>query len=774
MPWVGKRLPRLEDAPLLTGRGVFVADAAKETLYLRMVRSAFAHGRIIGIDIPDGATVFTADDLADLRTIRPLLHRNDFIPVEQPVLARDRVLFAGQAIAAVVADSLMEAEDIADQVFVDIEPLDHVTDLHEALAEDAPLVHDHVPRNTIIDAHLETSGFSEAMEGAAHQVDVTIRSHRQNAMPLETRGGYAEYDARSGTVVLTASTQGPFVDRTAISDILGIPDTELRVIAKDVGGAFGQKHPLAIEDVVAVWAARRLRRSVTWIEDRRENFTSSFHSRDHEYIVTGGFDREGHLVALQADIRCNVGAYSCYPVTCGVEPLMALADMPGPYDVRQYSARARAIATNACPIAPYRGVSRPVVTLSLERLMDTAAKQVGLDAVEIRRRNLITTFPYTSVTGATFDNATYAEALEKAVIFADVDGFRASQARVRSERRYIGIGFSTYSERTGSGTPTFSQRKMDVTLGFETVEVTVGPSGYVEARVGASPHGQGLETSLAQLIADELGVEPTRVKIIHGDTDRTPFGWGTFASRSMVVTGGACKLAAQEVRKKIADIASDHLEVAVEDLTFEDGQVKVAGTDVGVGIETIARTAYYQSHTVKDGGRPGLSATATYDPEGTFSNGCHVAIVEVDIETGKVDLQKFFVVEDAGILVNPMIAEGQVAGGIAQGIGNALLEELVYDDEGNLVTASLMDFLVPTAAEIPTISIDHLVSKSDATITGAKGLGEGGAIGAPAAVLNAINDALAPLGVEVNTMPATPERIHRLIAAALARLDSDP
>lgn len=763
--WVGRSLRRVEDPSLLRGEGRFVADVARGSAILRFVRSPFSSGKIVDIEIPEGATVITAADLADAKKLRPLLHRDDFIPIEQPLLAEEFVHYIGQPIAAVIADSPEEAEDLADSVFVDIEPLDPVVDLDRALEDDAPQVHPHVPGNTIIDSQLETDGFDDIFDSAAHVIEVDIRSQRQNAMPLEARGGHAAFDPKEGRVTLTSSTQAPHVIRTGIADVLNVRESDLRVVAPDVGGGFGQKYSLAVEDAIAVWAAFRYRRSVAWIEDRRENFTSSFHSRDQRFLVAGAFDEAGKLLALKADLRCNVGAFSCYPVTCGVEPLMALAELPGPYDLRNYSVRARAVATNACPIAPYRGVSRPVITLTLERLMDKAAERIGLGVIEIRRRNLIRDFPYTSVTGLVYDSASYVEALERAAELADLPTFRDRQDEALKAGRYIGIGFSSFSERTGYGTSAFAARKMDISLGYETVEMKMDPSGFVEARIGASPHGQGLETSLSQLIADELGVDPSRVRIVHGDTDRTPYGWGTFASRSMVIAGGASKKSAELLRERLGEIASEMLEASVEDLTFADNRVTVAGTDRGVDMAALARAAYHRSDTLPSG-EPGLQVSATYDPPGTFSNACHVATVEVDVDTGAVAIERFLVVEDAGVLVNPLIADGQVHGGVAQGIASALYEELVYDDDGNLLTTSLMDYLPPTIAEIPDIEIDHLQTTSDFTLTGAKGLGEGGTIGAPAAILNAINDALGPLGVQIDETPATPERIRRYIRNA--------
>lgn len=764
--WVGRRLRRFEDPALLRGEGRFVADVASGAATLRFVRSPVARGKIQGIEIPEGARVITGRDLEGVLPIVPMLHRDDFIAVEQAVLPRDEVHFAGQAVAAVIAATPEEAEDVAESVFLDIESLDAVVELDRALEADAPQVHGHVPNNTVIDARLRTADFDAAFQGAPVKVTVDIRSHRQNAMPLEGRGGHVAFDPSSRRVTLTSSTQAPHVIRTAIADILGMPESDLRVIAPDVGGAFGQKYSLAIEDIVAVWAARRFRMDVAWVEDRRENFASAFHARDQRYVVTGAFDDDGILVAIEGDVVCNVGAFSCYPTTCGVEPLMALAELPGPYDLRNYSVRARAIMTNACPIAPFRGVSRPVITLTLERLMDEAAQKVGISEVEIRKRNLVTEFPYVSVTGLTYDDATYVESLERAVEFVDLSEVRRTQEEALKEGRYVGIGFSTFSERTGYGTSAFAARSMDITLGYETIDMTMDPSGFVEVRVGTSPHGQGLETSLAQLVADELGVRPDDVRVVHGDTDRTPYGWGTFASRSAVLSGGASKLAAKEMRARLGAIASDQLETSIEDLDFKDGRVTVRGTDVSVEMRKLARTAYHRSNELAAGSPPGLQVTATYDPHGTFSNACHVAVVEVDPETGHVQILRFLVVEDAGLIINPMIADGQIHGGVAQGIASALFEELVYDDGGNLLTTSLMDYLPPTMMEMPPIEIEHLVTISDATITGAKGVGEGGTIGAPAAVLNAINDALRPIGVVINETPATPARIRNHIAQA--------
>jgi carbon-monoxide dehydrogenase large subunit len=757
--WVGRSIRRLEDPALLTGRGRFTADLPS-THRVRFVRSAFAAGEIKKITVPDDAMVFTAADLAAVKPITPELHKFNYVPVAQPVLASGFVRFVGEPIAAVVAPSEAEAEDMAEDVLVDIAEAAPVIDARAALADDAPTVHAEAARNLVVEGTIETPGFAAAQQAAHCQITVEARSRRQNATPIEARAGHAAFDLASGRVTLTCATQMPHLMRTAIADLIGIAETELRVIAPDVGGGFGQKMSLVPEYVVLVWLARKLRSSVAWTEDRRENLVASFHSRDQYIRLQGAFDADAKIVALAADVTANVGAYSCYPTTCAVEPLMAMAELPGPYDIRAYACLARGVLTNTCPMAPYRGVSRPVITMALERLMDRAAAQFGLDPVEIRRRNLIDKFPYTSATGLVFDEGTYRQTLDMAVKALDLAGFRQRQQGARSEGRYLGIGFATFSERTGYGTPAFAARGMAVTPGWETVELTMDPSGCVEARIGASPHGQGLRTTLAQLIADQLGLSPDRIKVVHGDTDRTPYGWGTFASRSLVIAGGASLLAARKVHAKLVKIASRLLEAAADDIVLQDGAARVIGTDRTIAIETLARAAYHQVHLFNGEIDPGISETATYDPPGTFSNACHAAIVEVDPETGLVTVEKFVVAEDAGRLINPMIVDGQILGGVVQGIGNALLEEIIYDDVGNVLTATLADFLPPTSREVPPIELFHLETLNGATITQAKGLGEGGAIGAPAAILNAINDALASLGVSIDEMPATPRRIR--------------
>ncbi|OLB79874.1 MAG: hypothetical protein AUI16_00175 [Alphaproteobacteria bacterium 13_2_20CM_2_64_7] len=763
--WVGRSIRRLEDPTLVVGHGRFTGDLPAAR-WIRFVRSSVASGRIMRIAAPEGAMVLTTADMMAVKPIRPMMHKFNYVPISQPVLARDVVRFVGEPIAAVVSPTQEEAEDIADRVEVDIEEMPAVVGAAAALAHGAPLVHAEAAGNVVVEGRLKTPEFDATVGRANRRIKLDIRSHRQNALPMEPRAAHAVWDATSGRVTLTCATQMPHGVRTIIADLIGMPESDLRVIAPDVGGGFGQKMSLAAEFVVVTWLARKLKTSAAWVEDRRENLVACFHSRDQSISLEGAFDGDAKLIGLAADIVADVGAYSCYPTTCAVEPLMAMAELPGPYDVREYSCVSRGVLTNTCPMAPYRGVSRPVITFAVERLMDKAAVAFSLDPFEIRRRNLVKTFPHKSVTGLVLDEASYIETMEAAVKAVGVPAFRARQLQARAEGRYLGLGVATFCERTGYGSQAFAARGMEVTPGWETVEMTMDPSGFIEARIGASPHGQGLRTTLSQIIADELGTSPERIKIVHGDTDRTPYGWGTFASRSLVIAGGATLLAARKIRAKLATMAGILLEASADDIVLEADAARVAGTDRSIPMAVLARSAYHQTHRFKGELAPGIAESASYDPLGTFSNACHVAVVEVDVETGRVRLEKFLVCEDAGRLINPMIADGQIHGGVAQGIANALFEEIIYDESGNILTASLADYLPPTAREIPQIEIHHLETLTEASITKAKGLGEGGAIGAPAAVVNAINDALSPFGISIDEFPATPQRIRAALCAA--------
>lgn len=768
MSWVGRSLRRFEDPALLRGEGRFTADTASGALVVRFLRSPIAHGRIVSLrpppDMPPGAVFVSASEMAGTATIKPMLHRFAYRAVEQPVLPGDRVHFVGQAIAAIAAATAELAEDLVEAIEVEFESDTPVVDLDAALLPDAPLVHGIAPGNVAVEGVLHSADCDAAFATAPHVVELAILSRRQNATPMEARAGCAVFDRATGRIRLTASVQMPHMLRTGIAELLGMAESDLQVIAPDVGGGFGQKMALFPEYAVLVWLARRHRGAFAWIEDRNENLIASAHSRDQRHVLRGAFDANGTLLGLEAEILANVGAFSAYPTTCGVEPLMAFAEYPGPYKVPAYSARARGVLTHTCPMAPYRGVSRPVITFGLERLMDQAAKTIGIDPVAIRRRNLVDSFPYQTATGLTLDDASYVETLDDAVALLDIPAFRARQSAARAEGRYLGLGLAVFNERTGYGTPAFAARGMGIVPGYEVVDITMTPSGEVELRIGASPHGQGLRTTLAQIVADRLGVSPDLIRIIHGDTDRTPYGWGSFASRATVISGGACQVAADKLAMRLRAAAATVLQARAEDITLREGQA-VAVNGSSVALAALARQVHQRSDLFEGFN---LAETASYDPGGTFSNACHAAIVEVDAETGHVRIERYLVVEDAGRIINPLIADGQVRGGVAQGIANALFEEIVYAEDGNILTATLADYTPPTAMEIPTIEIHHRETISPATLTGAKGLGEGGSIGAPAAIANAISDALAPFSIGITEIPATPPRIRALIRAAEA------
>lgn len=772
MNWVGRSLPRIEDPALLRGEGRYVPDIAIGARVVRFIRSPVASGRILALapppEMPARALFVTAADMPEMGAIRPSLSRFDYRAVEQPVLPRDRVHFVGQAIAAIVADTAEEAEDLAEQAVFEIEPTPPVVEIDAALAPGAPLLHAIAPGNVIVDARIRTPDCDAAFAGAHRVVEFAFRSRRQNATPLEGRGGVAAHDRATGRVRLAASVQMPHMLRTGIAELLGMAEADLQVIAPDVGGAFGQKMPLYPEYPVLVWLARRHRETFAWVEDRNENLIASAHSRDQRHVVRGAFDADGTLRGLEVDVLANIGAFSTYPSTAAMEPLMAFAEYPGPYKVAAYAARARGVLSNTCPMSAYRGVSRPVITFGIERLMDRAASVLGVDPVAIRQRNLVTEFPHTTPMGLELDAASYAETLDDAAALIDIPAFRARQAAARLEGRHLGLGLAVFNERTGYGTPVFAARGMGVVPGYEVVDIAMTPSGEVEARIGASPHGQGLRTSLSQIIADRLGMDVAAVRIVHGDTDRTPYGWGTFASRSAVISGGACRIAADRLALRLRQAAARLLQVpqseGAEAVTLRDGRA-FAGA-ASIPLTEIARIAHQRSDLLSDTGGFNLAESGAYDPAGTFSNACHAVIVEVDAETGGVRIERYVVVEDAGRIINPLIADGQVRGGVAQGIANALYEEIIYAADGNILTGTLADYAVPTLAEIPDIEIHHRETISDATITGAKGLGEGGAIGAPAAIANAISDALAPFGVDVAEIPATPPRLRALIRGA--------
>ncbi|MGF1471145.1 MAG: xanthine dehydrogenase family protein molybdopterin-binding subunit [Rubrobacteraceae bacterium] len=775
--WVGQSLPRTEDARHLTGRSVFVDDLERPNLlHAAFVRSPYGAARIESIsveealEVPGVETVITGLDLEAIPGLRPMLNREEFVGVETPLLAENKVRHAGEPVALVLADTPHAAEDGAEAVVVDYEQEEPVASLDAALADDARTVHEGMENNVKLDVQSPNEReVDEAFGRASVVVEGTFETARVTAVPMEMRACLAEWDGREDKLVLHTSTQVPHIVRTALEEVLDLPHQRIRVIAPDVGGGFGQKCVVSREELTISAVARRLRRPVKWAEDRQENLTAAFQGHEQRYEASAAFDQDGKLLALKADILCDVGAYSCFPFTYGVEPLMASTEMPGLYRLEHYWYRARAVATNKAPMAPYRGVSRPQFTLAMERLMQKASKELGLEAVEVRLRNLVTKdeFPYESPTGVVYDPGSYIESLEKCSEALGLDEWREKQEAARREGRLIGLGFCCFGERTGYGTRAFALRKMDITPGHDNAHLRMDPSGHVSITVGTSGHGQGHETTLAQIAADELGISPDKIVVRHGDTEATHHGWGTFASRSLVIGGGATKKAAVALAERIKEIASHLLEANPDDLEIEDHWVFVSGSpDQYVEVADVARAAFLEAHRLPEGVAGHLESRDGFDPPGTFSNATHGVMVEIDPETGDVRIDRYLVVEDCGVMINPMIVEGQVRGGIAQGIAAALYEQLVYGEDGQPLSSTLIDYLVPTAAEIPPVEILHLETPCEYTETGAKGVGEGGTMGAPGAVASAVADALMHLDIEIDRLPITPDRLLAAIKEA--------
>jgi carbon-monoxide dehydrogenase large subunit len=770
--WVGASVPRREDPRLLAGRGRFVDDVALPgMLHAQFVRSTVAHARIVAVDLDDVRTVpgvvaaFSAADLG-LGDITALLDRppHEFVPTSMPVLARDKVRFVGEPVAIVVARDPYAAEDGVEAAVVEYSDLDPVVTDTAALADGAPLVHAEAPRNTLVDVSLfATEGIDDVFAEAPCVVRVQTRTGRQNALPLETRGVVASWDDRDEQLHVQTNTQIPHQVRTVLASCAGLAEKQVRVTVPDMGGGFGQKCVVGREEIAAAAAALRLRRPVKWIEDRRDALTAAFLAREQRYDVRAAFDADGHILGLDADVVCDMGAYSCYPFTAGIEPLMASAEMPSVYKVPAYRVRGRAITTNKAPTGPYRGVSRPQYVMVMERLMERAARELGIDPVEIRRRNVITVFPYTGVNRITYDPGSYRESLDLCEQVLRDEGWYD----VRDSDRVIGIGYSCFSERTGYGSGAFAQRKMRVVPGFDISEIRMDVSGTVSVTTGTMSHGQSHETTMAQIVADRLGLDIAQVKIVQGDTDRITYGWGSFASRSITIGGSAVAAASEKLGDQLREIAAHLLDADVDGCELDGaGGVRLRDDPARrLSFAELADVAYLRAHLLPKGVGPGLTATASFDVpgDGTFSNATHGVVAELDPGTGGVEILRYVCVEDCGVAIHPQIVEGQCRGGIAQGIAGALFEQVTYDDAGQPLAPSLMEYKVPTAAEIPDIAIRHLETPCAFTANGAKGAGEGGTIGAPAAVLNAVNDALRGTGVELDDTPIAREAVYRAL-----------
>jgi aerobic carbon-monoxide dehydrogenase large subunit len=772
--WIGAPLPRKEDRRMLLGRGRFTADLTRPgLLHAAFVRSPHAHALVGGIDAdaarlaPGVQALFTAADLGH-PALLAMLERDEFVPTAMPILAGDRVRFVGEPVAIVVADDDYRAEDAAELAEVDWDPQPAAASIEAATAPGAPRLHDR--GNCLVDLLMfDDERLPQVFAAAKTCVSATFASARLAALPLEGRACLAEWDDRDDQLVMHVSTQVPHQVRSGVAQALNLPERSVRVIAPDVGGGFGLKCVVGREEVAVAAAALRLRRPVRWAEDRQENLTAAFHGHEQRYRVTAAFDEQGRILGLDAEIDCDTGAYSVFPFTCAVEPLMAATELPGVYKVPAYRARGRAIATSKAPAAPYRGVSRPQIVLVMERLMEKAAEALGLDPLRVRRANLIGRheFPYTGINKITYDEGSYRESLDLAEQQVKAKGWTAERAVLRARRQLAGIGYACFSERTAYGTPTMSQRRMRMTPGYDTAMVRMDPTGEVIVTTGTCGHGQGHETTFAQIVADRLGIHPDQIRLRQGDTDLASYGWGTWGSRSVVIGGGAAGRAADAVAGQLRKIAAGQLEASPADIELAGGAARVRGDDnAAIAISELARLAHFQAHRVSEELRYGLEARATFDPPGTFSNACHAAMVVIDPGTGAIRLHRYLVVEDCGVVINPVVVDGQVRGGVTQGMAAALLERVCFDPDGQPASATLMDYLAPTAAEMCPVDIIHLETPSRFSETGAKGMGEGGTIGAPAAVLNAVNDALSGTRVRFDHIPVLPHEVSAALSDA--------
>lgn len=776
---VGAPIKRTEDPRLLAGNGEYTADRKPDRpLHLAFLRSSQPHARIVRIETaaaqeaPGVVAVLTADDIEDdFKPVIPFSRMPNYYATPILPLASKKVRYVGEAVVAVVANSRYLAEDALELIEIEYDPLGAISRAESAVAEDAPLLHEEAGTNVLIAREFKKGDVDADLRAAAVRVGGRFEMTRKAPLAIEPRSYAAEYDKRRDAVTLYTSSNIPGIVRDAVSESLGLPGHRLRVVAPDVGGSFGSKGSLYPEELLICIAARKLRRSVKWTADRLEDVSSSSQAFAEIVDAEMGFDANGIATSLQADVIGDVGAYSIYPWTCGLEPVQVVSFLPGPYKIGSYRGAVRGVATCKPPTGPYRGVGRPISTFVAERLMDLGAAALGIDPLEIRRRNLVRAeeFPYRIASGIIWDKTGFIECLEAAAEAAGYDRLRKEQAEARKQGRLFGIGIASYAELTGIGSRIAVAPGMPINTGSETAKITIDSTGAITAAFGVASHGQGLETTLAQIVADDLGARFEDVRVIQGDSDEVPMSTGTYASRSAVLGGGAAKHASKLLQDKIKRVASHLLEANAGDIEVTDGTAVVLGTDRKVTFKQIAKAVYSDMKTLPVAAREELSATYTYDPiNGTTAAATHIAVVEVDPATCFVRILKFVVAEDCGQLINPMIVDGQVHGGVAQGIGAALLEELIYDEDGQLLTASLIDYMIPSAPEVPFMDVVHVESES--TVAGGfRGMGEGGTIGAPAAIANAIADALSPLDIDVSILPMTPERIFKRMEQAKLR-----
>ncbi|MEZ5933600.1 MAG: molybdopterin cofactor-binding domain-containing protein [Alphaproteobacteria bacterium] len=789
---IGVRLPRKEDSRFLTGRGTYVADIKRpKMLHGVFLRSPHAHAVLGAIDkvpamaVPGVKAVFTGADMAadgvgGLPCAWPVTGKGGAATLEppHPPLAQGKVRYVGDAVAFVVATSVEAARRGAEALAVDYEVLPAAVGVLDALAPDAPQLFDDVPGNLCVDWEIgDAKATDDAIAGAAHVARISLVNNRLVGNPMETRAVVSEYDPATGQYTMWTSSQFPHIVKLLMGNfVLGLPQHKLRVISPDVGGGFGVKQYHYAEEAVCTFAASKLGRAVKWVCERSEAFLSDAHGRDHVTEAELALDETGRFLGLKVSTIANMGGYlSTFGPNIPTNlygPLLA-----GVYTTPAIYCEVKCVFTNTLPVDAYRGAGRPEATFVLERLIDVAARELGMDRVEIRRRNMIPkdAFPYQTPVMMNYDVGDHEACLEKALDLADWDGFAARKAASAAAGKYRGIGLITYIEACGLA-PSRLAGSLGVRGGlFESATVRVHPTGDVTVLIGTHNHGQGHETTFAQIASQKLGLPASRIEIVFGDTDKVQFGLGTYGSRSLAVGGAALAKAAEKVIDKGKKIAAHLLESSHADIEFEDGMFRISGTDRALPFGDIALTAYVPHNYPLETLEPGLEEQAFYDPVNfTFPGGTHIAEVEIDPDTGEVSLENYTAVDDIGTVINPMIVEGQLHGGIVQGIGQALLETCVYDqDSGQLLSGSFMDYAMPRAEGMPEITLDHNITACTHNGIGSKGCGECGTIASPATVMNAVVDALADLGVSHVDMPASPNRIWRIIGEAKRQMAAE-
>jgi aerobic carbon-monoxide dehydrogenase large subunit len=771
-PWIGASLERFEDTRVLTGNAVYLADLPlpAQAAHVWFVRSDRPHARVTAIDTSRARSlrgvlaVLTAADL----DAEPLLDPTSYEPkTPQPILAGGLVRFEGEPVALIAAESPQVAEDAAALVDVAYEDLGTVLDVPSAIAPDAPVLHDFLGSNVLYRESQTFGDVGGAFASADRVFGRRFVTNRLSPSPLEARGCVAHFDASTSRLTLWSSTQGPDMLRLAIAKSLDMPSHRIRVIVPDVGGAFGAKIPTAPEDVAVCCASRLLGRPLRWVESRSEYFAAGTHAKQQVIELDVAVTSSGRILGMRGSFTGDSGAYSFNSVSALIEPQRAASMMTGAYDVGACAYDVIAVLTNKSPSAPYRGVGFTAAQIAREVLFDEIARELSMDPLDFRLANMIEddAFPYECITGAVYDSGAYKEGLELAADLVGYQDLRREQTRLRAEGRYIGIGMSPFVELTGKGSEISTQTGWPFSS-YDSATVTVDPTGKARVAVSVVAQGQGHETTMAQIAADALGISPMDVELVAGDTEAIPFGMGTWASRSTVIGGGAIALAARDVRDKLMEIASALLEANVDDLVLHDSRVEVVGSPAhGLRFAEVAAAAYW-NRAIRDAvPEPHLSATRFYDPRPAYASGCLVAVVEVDPDTGEVQVLRFAAVEDCGKLVNPAILTGQMHGAVAQSIGAALSEGHRYGSDGRLMTTTFLDYSLPRANDVPSIDFVHQESPSPVTVGGMKGGAEGGMVSGPAAAVAAVADAIAPFGPNELELPLTPENVLRALRA---------